>query len=259
MAAQLLVEQGHSVVLHARNPQRAEAAQAAMPGAEAVVVGDLSSLAQMHDVAEQANRLGSFDAVLHNAAVGYKEPRRLPTEDGLSHVFAVNTLAPYVLTALMRRPNRLIYVSSALHRNGDLSLKDLTWEQRPWHGTQAYSDTKLHDVLLAFAVARRWPGVRSNALEPGWVPTKMGGPNATDDLQQGHRTQAWLAVSDDPVVTVTGGYFYHEAPRAPLKGTHDPAVQDRLLEACARLSGVTLAAEMTEEKSGTRSLASDQG
>ena len=257
MAAQLLLEQGHSVVLHARNAQRAEAAQAALPGAEAVVTGDLASLAQTRDVAEQANRLGAFDAVIHNAAVGYQEPRRLTTEDGLPHVFQVNTLAPYVLTALMQRPKRLVYLSSGLHRNGDLSLKDLLWEQRPWQGTQAYSDTKLHDVLLAFAVARHWPGVLSNALEPGWVATRMGGPNATDDLDQGHRTQAWLAVSDDPVATVTGGYFYHEAPRAPLKGTHDPAVQDRLMEACARISGVTLAAEEQEgEASGSSSLAS---
>ncbi len=257
MAAQLLLEQGHSVVLHARNAQRADAAQAALPGAEAVVTGDLASLAQTRDVAEQANRLGAFDAVIHNAAVGYQEPRRLTTEDGLPHVFQVNTLAPYVLTALMQRPKRLVYLSSGLHRNGDLSLKDLLWEQRPWQGTQAYSDTKLHDVLLAFAVARRWPGVLSNALEPGWVATRMGGPNATDDLDQGHRTQAWLAVSDDPVATVTGGYFYHEAPRAPLKGTHDPAVQDRLMEACARISGVTLAAEEQEgEASGSSSLAS---
>src|SRR5580692_686730 len=168
MAAQLLVEQGHGVVLHARSKQRGKEALAAVPGAESVVIGDLSSIAQTRDVADQVNRLGLFDA-----GVGYREPRRIATEDGLPQVFAVNTLAPYILTALIRRPTRLVYLSSGLHRNGDASLKDLTWERRPWQGQQAYSDTKLHDVLLAFAVARRWKDVFSNALEPGWVPTKM--------------------------------------------------------------------------------------
>src|SRR5579862_6120743 len=111
MAAQLLIEQGHKVVLHARNPARGEEALAAVPGAETVVVGDLSSIAQTRSVAEQVNRLGSFSAVIHNAAVGYREPRRIATEDGLPHVFAVNTLAPYILTALIQRPQRLVYLS----------------------------------------------------------------------------------------------------------------------------------------------------
>jgi len=142
MAAQLLVEQGHGVVLHARNKPRSREAVAAVPGAEAVVVGDLTSIAQTLGVADQVNALGRFDAVIHNAGVGYREPRRLETEDGLSHVFAVNTLAPYILTALIRRPKRLVYVSSELHRRGNASLDDLTWAHRPWRGNQAYSDTK---------------------------------------------------------------------------------------------------------------------
>ncbi|MGA2103240.1 MAG: SDR family NAD(P)-dependent oxidoreductase, partial [Candidatus Sulfotelmatobacter sp.] len=178
MAAQLLIELGHKAVLHARNESRAQEAMAAVPGAESVVVGDLSSIAQTRTVADQVNALGSFDAVIHNAAVGYREPRRVATEDGLPQVFAVNTLAPYILTALIRKPKRLVYLSSGLHKSGDASLKDLTWEERPWRGQQAYSDTKLHDVLLAFAIARLWPDVLSNSLEPGWVPTKMGGSSA---------------------------------------------------------------------------------
>lgn len=241
MAAQLLIARGHAVVLHARDAARARDAIAAVPGADAVLTGDLSSMRQTRDLAGQANALGTFDAVIHNAAVGYREKRRVATEDGLSHVFAVNALAPYLLTALMLRPRRLVYVSSELHRRGDASLADLNWDHRPWRGNQAYSDTKLHNVLLAFAVARRWPGTLSNAMEPGWVATKMS-PRATGDLDAAHRTQVWLATDDDPAATGTGGYFYHLRPRAPNGATHDAALQDRLIAACARLSGVALPA-----------------
>jgi NAD(P)-dependent dehydrogenase (short-subunit alcohol dehydrogenase family) len=242
MAAQLLIEQGHGVVLHARGEQRGKEALAAVPGAESVVIGDLTSIAQTRNVAEQVNRLGSFDAVIHNAGIGYQEPRRIATEDGLPHVFAVNTLAPYILTALIEKPKRLVYLSSGLHQGGDASLKDLVWEQRPWRGQQAYSDTKLHDVLLAFAIARRWPDVGSNALEPGWVPTKMGGPGAPDDLDAGHRTQVWLAISHDPAATVTGQYFFHMRQRTPNPAAHDAGRQDALLDACRSLSGIEMPA-----------------
>jgi NAD(P)-dependent dehydrogenase (short-subunit alcohol dehydrogenase family) len=238
MAAQLLIEQAHKVVLHARSEQRGQEALAAVPGADNVVIGDLASIAQTRSVAEQVNRIGSFDAVIHNAAVGYRESRRIATEDGLPHVFAINTLAPYILTALIQKPKRLVYLSSMLHQSGDAGLKDLTWESRPWRGQQAYSDTKLHDVLLAFAVARRWPGVLSNALEPGWVATKMGGPGAPDDLDAAHRTQVWLAVSDEKEARVTGQYFFHMRPQKPNPATRDAAIQDSLIDACARLSGV---------------------
>ena len=240
MAAELLIEQGHSVVLHARNQKRGKDAMTAVPQAETVVIGDLSSIAQTRGVAEQVNKLGAFEAVIHNAGIGYREPRRIATEDGLPHVFAVNTLAPYMLTALMQRPKRLVYLSSGLHRNGDPSLKDLVWEKRAWEGQQAYSDTKLHDVLLAFGMARRWPGVFSNALEPGWVATKMGGAGATDDLDQGHRTQVWLAVSEDAAAKVTGEYFYHMKRRSPNPATRDPDRQEMLINACARFSGITM-------------------
>jgi len=238
----MLSELGHRVVLHARNAERGKQALAAVPGAEAVVLGDLATIAQTRTLAEQVNQLGRFDAVIHNAGMGYGERKRVATEDGLPEVFAVNTLAPYILTALIDRPQRLIYVSSGLHRSGDASLKDVIWEHSRWNGQQAYSDTKIHDVLLAFAVARRWKNVFSNALEPGWVPTKMGGPGAPESLEDGSRTQVWLSASNDLGAKVTGEYFYHMKTRSPAAAARDIGRQDKLIEACESYSGVKLPA-----------------
>lgn len=93
---------------------------------------------------------------------------------------------------------------------------------------------------LALAVARRWPGVLSNAVDPGWVPTKMGGPGAPDDLTMGHLTQTWLAVSDELAVRVSGGYWYHRNPQKPAADALDPEFQDRLMAKLAELSGFSL-------------------
>ena len=240
LAARRLVSEGHRVVLHARGDARAGEALAGVPRAEGIVVGDLSSIAECRRIAAQANALGDFDAVIHNAGIGYRERRRVETVDGLPEVFATNTLAPYVLTALIRRPKRLVYLSSGMHHSGDASLGDLLWRERPWNASAAYADSKLHDALLAFAIARRWPNVLSNAVEPGWVPTKMGGPGAPDDLEQGVTTQTWLATSNDPAAMVSGEYFYHQRRRAPSSAVRDRSVQDRLLDECARISGVPL-------------------
>jgi NAD(P)-dependent dehydrogenase (short-subunit alcohol dehydrogenase family) len=238
MAARLMVAAKHRVVLHARSTERASEALAAVPGAETAVVGDLSSIRETRDVADQVNGLGAFDAVIHNAAVGYRERRRTETVDGLPLVFATNTLAPYILTALIARPKRLVYLSSGMHRQGDTSLRDLLWKERSWNGSQAYADSKLHDVILAFAVARKWPDVVSNATEPGWVATKMGGPGAPDDLEAAPETQVWLATSDEPGAQVTGQFFYHMKRRAAEPAASSASIQDRLLAECARISGV---------------------
>ncbi|RYC31733.1 SDR family NAD(P)-dependent oxidoreductase [Lichenibacterium minor] len=237
-AAKLLVAEGHAVVLHARDDSRAADAMRAVPGAEGALVADFASLDQVRRLADAANALGRFDAVIHNAAVGYREKRRLTTEDGFSHVLAINTLAPYALTALMTPPRRLVFVSSELHRRGRSDLDDLDWRRRAWNGTQAYSDTKLHDALLAFAVARRWPRTLSNALEPGWVATRMGGPRATGDLDAAHRTQVWLAVGGDAAANGTGGYFFHCQPRRASGGARDEDLQDGLVAACEAMTGI---------------------
>lgn len=242
MTGQLLAEQGHAVVLHARDESRAAATRAALPAAEAVLTGDVSTIAAMRDLAAQADATRRFDAVIHNVGIGYQEPRRVQTADGLSRLWAINVLAPYVLTALMRRPDRLIYLSSGMHLNAEPDLDDAQWQRRTWNGAQAYSESKLHDVLLAFAVARRWPGVMASAVSPGWVATRMGGPGATDDLAQAHLTQAWLAAGEDPAARVTGAFLYHKRPGRLSPAATDPGLQDRLLDYCRECSGIAMPA-----------------
>ena len=204
------------------------------------MTGDLSSIRQTRELAEHANTLGPFDAVISNAAVGYRERKRIETEDGLCHLFAINSLAPYLLTALLETSKRYVYVSSGLHLGGDICLRDLQWKERRWEGAQAYSDSKLQNVLLAFGVARLMPGVLSNAVSPGWVPTKMGGPGAPDDLQEAHLTQAWLATSSDAAAMTSGEYFYHFKPHEHLVEAKQKDLQSKYLDACQQLTGIRL-------------------
>jgi NAD(P)-dependent dehydrogenase (short-subunit alcohol dehydrogenase family) len=234
-----LVAEGHEVVLHGRNERRARDAREAVPQAAASLVGDLSSIGETRALADQARALEPFDVVVHNAAVGYRERRQL-TEDGIEHVFAVNVLAAYLLTALLTPPARLIYLSSGLHRSGSPRLDDLRWERRPWSGMQAYADSKLLDVVLAFAVARRWPDVHSNVVEPGWIATKMGGAGAPGSLAEGVDTQLWLATSDDPAALVTGRMFYRRREQEAHPAAYDTRIQDELLRVCEQVSGVSL-------------------
>lgn len=245
VSAQILAEQNHEVTLHARNAARADHAKKQLPNAKHVLIGDFSTLAGMHAVASQANAIGRYDAVIHNAGIGYHLPKAQHTEDGLEATFAINVLAPYVLTALMPTPARLIYLTSGLHRGGDSDLSDAQWKTRRWSGTQAYSDTKLFDVILAFAVARRYPKILSNAVHPGWVATKMGGRGAPDDMHLGGLTQAWLATSDDKKAKVSGEYFFHQKIETPHADAKNEKIQDALVAYCESISNVKLPASPT--------------
>jgi NAD(P)-dependent dehydrogenase (short-subunit alcohol dehydrogenase family) len=144
-----------------------------------------------------------------------------------------------MLTALIERPGRLVYVSSGMHRGGG-SLHDIDWEKRRWNPSQAYSESKLYVAALAFVVARHWSDVLSNAVDPGWVPTKMGGPEAPDDLEMGYLTQTWLAASDDPAATVSGEYWYHRQRQEPAAEVMDAGFQDQLVAKLAELTDVSL-------------------
>jgi NAD(P)-dependent dehydrogenase (short-subunit alcohol dehydrogenase family) len=238
-AARTLVDEGHEVVLHARSRERAQAFGDLAPRSAGVVFGDLASAGETRRVADQVNALGRMDAVIHNAGV-YLTPGRAPTDAGHPTILAVNTLASYVLTALIERPRRLVYLSSGMHRGGRSLLDDIDWVARRWNATQAYSDSKLYLTALAFAVARHWPDVLSNAVDPGWVPTKMGGPGAPDDFEMGYRTQIWLAVSEEPAALVSGRYWHHQRVESPAGAVSDREFQDRLTVRLAELTGVAL-------------------
>jgi len=238
-AARTLMDEGHEVILHARSLERAAVLGNITARSAGVVVGDLGSAAETRSIAEQAGRVGRMDAVIHNAGI-YLEPKRGSTPEGHAKTLAVNTLAPYLLTALIERPDRLVYLSSGMHRGGGASLRDIDWEERRWEAGQAYSESKLYVIALALAVARHWPGVLSNAVDPGWVPTRMGGCGAPDDLTMGHLTQTWLAVSNDPVAKVSGRYWYHRKAQQPAAAALDRAFQDRLMARLAELTGLSL-------------------
>ena len=238
-AAGVLMGDGHEVVLHARTRERAAALSDLAPDAAGVVIGDLSSAAETRELADQVNQIGRMDAVIHNAGV-FLEPSRSTTAEGHAKTLAVNTLAPYLLTALIERPDRLIYLSSGLHHAAAGSLRDIDWTARPWNPTQAYAESKLHLTALALTLARAWPDVLSNAVDPGWVPTKMGGPGATGDLEQGYLTQTWLAVSTDAAAAVSGGYWCHRQRQEPAAQARDLAFQDQLMNRLAALTGVAL-------------------
>jgi len=217
-AASALAAEGHDVILH----RRSEAT--AIPDPEswlAVVTGDLGDIAQVRSVADQASEPGRLDAVIHNAGV-----------IGGGDLVTVNVAAPYLLTALMPKPARLIYLSSGMHRGGSTDLSRLA------SGRATYSDTKLVLTALAAAIANRWDGTVTHAVDPGWVPTRMGGRGAPDDLVAGHETQVWLATHD--VEPATGGYWHHERTQQPHPAVRDAAFQTDVLAALEQLTGVAL-------------------
>src|SRR3954447_20581406 len=226
-AAQTLLSGGHQVIVHARNGERLAAVNDLIDRGASTVAGDLADLDQTRAVADHVNQLGRVDAVIHNAGI-YSGRQILP----------VNVVAPYLLTALIHRPQRLVYLSSGSHYGGRADLPGMDWSGRYVAGS--YSDSKLFVATLSAVVARLWPSVVSNAVDPGWVPTRMGGPNAPDDLRLGHLTQEWLAVSDDPDALTTGGYWYHQRLQKPHPAVHDQHFQDQLLDSLARFTGTAL-------------------
>jgi NAD(P)-dependent dehydrogenase (short-subunit alcohol dehydrogenase family) len=149
---------------------------------------------------------------------------------------AVNTFAPYILTSLMKKPKRLVFVSSGLHTGGNPDLQDITWARRKaYNDSTAYADSKLHNILLANAVAERWPDVSSNSLDPGWVPTKLGGRGAPGSLQAAVKTYCLLAEAPEKSGTYWGP---SEREKKPQSGALEKGVWDKYMGICEEVTGV---------------------
>jgi len=227
-AAKALLDDGHSVVVHARTRARLAAVKDLLDRGAQAVVGDLGKPEEVRELVQQANAIGRFDAVIHNAGV-------ISGPD----LLAVNVVAPFVLTAEMHRPDRLIYLSSSMHRGGRPDIAGVNWSRGP--ESRSYSDSKLFVTALAAAAARLWPDVSAYAVDPGWVPTRMGGESASDDLRLGHVTQAWLADGTDIDASIpTGLYWHHQKLQTPDPAVHDERFQDALLSSLGEFTGSTI-------------------
>ncbi len=226
LTATTLAEQGHEVILHARNEGRVENPDILKHMAGAVF-GDLSHLEATISVAEQVGQYRRFDAVVHNAGVMRGD-----------ELIPVNVVAPYVLTSVMEPPARIIVVSSSMHLSGS-----------PRHAAAgiagrrqvSYSDSKLFVTAFTLGMAWRWPNVLFHALCPGWVPTRMGGASAPDDLTQGHLTQEWLATAQESAIDPrTGGYWHHMQPRSPHRAALNEEFQEQVIRALEARTGIAL-------------------
>jgi len=226
LTAEALQAQGHDVIVHARNADRAKHLRPLTEQGASIVIGDFADRGAVRSIAAELVEQAPLDGVIHN--VGVWSGR---------NVMPVNVIAPYVLTALLPLPERLVYLSSGSHFGGEPGLDGVDWQGK---SAGSYGDSKLYVSTLAAAIARLFPDVLSNSVDPGWVPTRMGGAGAPDSLDLGHRTQEWLASSDDPEAHTSGGYWYHQHRQEPHPSVHDTAFQDRLLSALADETGERL-------------------
>jgi NAD(P)-dependent dehydrogenase (short-subunit alcohol dehydrogenase family) len=225
LAAKELLKQGHEVFLHARNQERKEEVMKNNPAFKKVFVADFADVQQIIALANEVNQVGKFDVIIHNAGVY--------TASGEA-IFTVNVLAPYILSCLLEKPQRLIYVSSDMHLGGHSKIDNIKNNLN----SITYSDSKLQVLMLCKAFARAWPNVYTNALHPGWVPTKMGGKGAPDDLQKGFETQVWLAVSNDNEALVNGKYFFHKKQSRYHIDADNIILQNKLIALCEEITGV---------------------
>jgi len=233
LSAQALAKRGHAVYLHARNATRAEDARRSCPQAAGCFIADLASTDETKSLASQLNENGPWDAIIHNAGIMRSTPRGPNVANDLPALFAVNTMAPYLLTCLVDPPaKRYVFLSSSMHQGGDASLKNI--EQC------GYSDSKLHNIMLAcwFAKCFKERGVACNSLDPGWVPTKMGGSGAPDDIGAAVDTYVMLAEGKGAADGQTGKYWYQSRERNFKVAASEEEKQEKLLGLLQGISGV---------------------
>jgi retinol dehydrogenase 14 len=260
-AALDLARSGATVVAIARNRERGEAAVAdikAQSGNEHVnlLLADLSSQQEIRRLADELlKRYPRIDVLINNA--GAVNMRRGVTVDGIEMTFAVNHLAPFLLTNLLldrlkaSTPARIVTVSSDASTAGKIDFEDLGGE-RGYKGWRAYSQSKLANILFSNELARRLDGsgVTANAVHPGTVSTGFGknnrgwlrwgitlaGPFMLKP-EQGAQTVVYVA-SSPTLEGVTGKYFAKSKEAAPPPAARDEAVARKLWDVSAQMTGV---------------------
>jgi len=257
-----LATMGAHLAITGRDRERSEDAareiRAAGAGRVDVFVADMSSQAEVRRLADEVLQgLPRIDVLVNNVG-GYWNSRHV-TADGLERTFALNHLAPFLLTSLLldrlkeSAPARVVTVSSGAQAMGRIDFDDLQGE-RSYSGARAYSQSKLANVLFTYELARRLPAsaVTANSLHPGVVRTSFGAddPAGVQRLlvplvrpfmktpAQGAATSIHLASSPD-VEGVTGRYFANSKPRRSSKRSYDEAAAARLWQVSADLVGLT--------------------
>lgn len=246
-----LAHAGATVIVHGRNPARAENAaqeiRAAVPGADVdFVAADFTSLEEVQALAGTIkSRHAGLRILINNA--GVYSPRCQQSADGIELTLAVNHLAPFLLTTLVvdllkaHAPARIITVASMLHEGASLRL-ERQCDDRSYDGHRAYATSKLANVLFSVELAQRLAGtgVTSNCLHPGGVNTKLlragfgaGGVPA----DEGARTSVYLGTAEE-LQDVTGRYFSRERETAPDPRAHDRELRNRFWQLSERLVGL---------------------
>jgi retinol dehydrogenase 14 len=253
---------GAHVAITGRDQERTETAaseiRTASGGQVDVFVADLSDQAEVRRLAaEVLQRLSRIDVLVNNAG-GYWNTRHV-TADGLERTFALNHLAPFLLTSLLLErlkqsaPARVVTVSSNMQALGRIDFNDLQGE-RSYSGARAYNQSKIANVLFTYELARRLPAVSvtANALHPGVTRTAFGAedPAAIQRLfvpfmrplmktpAQGATTSIYLA-SAPGLEQVSGRYFASSKPRKSAKRSYDETAAARLWQASADLTAGT--------------------
>ncbi len=235
--AEVLAGAGHRVLVHARNRDRGRQVVDELGGDVELVTGDLASLAEVRRLAEQIRAAGPLDVLVHNAGVWVRNGTPKRSADGFETTFAVNVLAPHLLTALLaddlrgRAGARLVWLGSGMAGSGRPDAAD---PGRATDASRAYSDSKASDVALAGAWGRRLPAVGSAALDPGWVKTKLATAGAPGTVASSATALAALCTEAD---LSRGLYWKGRSPVTVPSRVRDPSFQDRLAETCDRLAG----------------------
>jgi NAD(P)-dependent dehydrogenase (short-subunit alcohol dehydrogenase family) len=230
--AERLLGAGHRVLVHARSEERGRAALEKVQGDAGLVTGDLASLAEVEDLATQIIEQGPLDVLVLNAGVWVRGSTPPTSVDGFETTFAVNVLAPHLLTTRLagHLTDRLIWLGSGMAGSGHPDADDPGAKTDP---SGAYADSKASDVLLAGAWGRRLPGVGSVAVDPGWVKTKLASSGAPGTVDTSADSLTYLATEAD-----LGAGLYWRGRRTITVPKHlrDEAYQDALAATCDHLA-----------------------